>query len=491
MMIPSHPYRGLGLALVAGLLLLPVGDLSAAKIGDLSDIRLWEQLARFFSLRDPSVRYTLAASLFLGTCCGLLGSFIVVRKLSLMGDTLSHAVLPGVALGFLWTMTKNPWAIFLGATLAGLLGTVVVHWIHTTTHIKEDSAMGLVLSGFYAVGICLFTMIQQLPTGNKAGLDKFMFGQAAALGADDLWMIGIITSLSLIAIILFYKEFLITSFDFGFAQALGLSARFFHYLIMLLLALSVVIALQAVGIVLVSALLITPAATAFLLTDRMHRMLIYASLFGMGAGIAGAFLSYLGNSLPTGPFIIVAASTLFGLALLFGNRYGILPRWIRNLSRNRRIQVENTLKAVYQVREQNHFSQDGITVKALGDRRNLSPAEAEREIRQLVRRGLATLEKTEPAEARSPNRKIFLTSSGWETACRIVRNHRLWELYLTESVRYRADHVHDDAEEIEHLLGEDTVRQLERSLNYPTRDPHGKLIPSLRDLNQTSFAGPS
>ena len=487
-MSPGHHRT---LVLVTGLLLLVAGDLSAAKIGDLSDTRIWEQLSRFFSLRDPSVRYTLIASLFLGTCCGLLGSFIVVRKLSLMGDTLSHAVLPGVALGFLWTMTKNPWAIFLGATIAGLLGTVVVHWIHTTTHIKEDSAMGLVLSGFYALGICLFTMIQQLPTGNKAGLDKFMFGQAAALSTDDLWMIGLITTFSLIAITVFYKEFLVTSFDFGFARSMGLSAQFFHYLIMLLLALSVVIALQAVGIVLVSALLITPAATAFLLTDRMHRMLIYASLFGMGAGVAGAFLSYLGNSLPTGPFIIVAASTLFALALLCGNRYGIIPRWIRNRSRDRRIQVENTLKAVYHVRENDQFSQNGITLHALADRRNLSLSGAEREVRKLVKRGLAKLIMAKPSQPGSPKRLLHLTPAGWETACRIVRNHRLWELYLTESVRYQPDHVHDDAEEIEHLLGEDTVRQLERRLNYPTRDPHGKLIPSLRDLNRTPLAGPS
>ena len=479
------------MVLVAGLLLLTTGDLSAAKIGELSDTRLWEQLTRFFSLRDPAVRYTLIASLFLGTCCGLLGSFIVVRKLSLMGDTLSHAVLPGVALGFLWTMTKNPWAIFIGASIAGLLGTVVVHWIHTTTHIKEDSAMGLVLSGFYALGICLFTMIQQLPTGNKAGLDKFMFGQAAALSPDDLWMIGIITTFSLLAITLFYKEFLVTSFDFGFAQSMGLSAQFFHYLIMLLLALSVVIALQAVGIVLVSALLITPAATAFLLTDRMRRMLLYASLFGMGAGVAGAFLSYLGNSLPTGPFIIVAASAIFALALLFGHRYGIVPRWVRNRSRDQRIQVENTLKAVYHVRENDQFSQNGITLQAFANRRKRSLSDAEREIRKLVARGLATFDKIDPANPRSPQRKLYLTPAGWETACRIVRNHRLWELYLTESVHYQPDHVHDDAEEIEHLLGEDTVRQLERRLNYPTRDPHGKLIPSLRDLHRTPIAGPS
>lgn len=472
------------LALLAtGMLTLFLPEAAAAKIADLSETEIGAQLVRFFSFQDPSVRYTVLASLLLGTCSGLLGSFIVVRKLALMGDTLSHAVLPGVALGFLWNMTKNPWAIFVGATVAGLLGTVVVHWIHKTTHIKEDSAMGLVLSGFYAVGICLFTMIQHLPTGNKSGLDKFMFGQAAALSESDLILIATITVLSLIIITLFYKEFLATSFDDEFARAIGLPVKFFHYLLMLLLAFAVVVGLQAVGIVLVSAMLITPAATAYLLTDRMHRMLIYSSLFGMMAGVGGAFFSYLGNSLPTGPFMIVGASLLFTLALLFGARYGILPRWFRNLNRNRRIQIENTLKAVYQIREKANFRKDGISLQQLGEQRNIPLDAAEKEVNKLIQERFATKPKLSEDPFKQ-DQMVYLTPSGWENACRIVRNHRLWELYLTESAHYEPDHVHDDAEEIEHVLGEEVVRELERRLNFPTLDPHGKLIPGMVDLGE-------
>ncbi|MCB1123191.1 MAG: metal ABC transporter permease, partial [Verrucomicrobiae bacterium] len=324
---------------------------------------------------------------------------------------------------------------------------------------------------------------QHLPTGNKSGLDKFMFGQAAALGESDLILIAIITGLSLLIILVFYKEFLVTSFDDAFASSIGMPARFFHYLLMLLLAFAVVVGLQAVGIVLVSAMLITPAATAYLLTDRMHRMLIYSSLFGMCAGVGGAFFSYLGNSLPTGPFMIVGASLLFIVALFFGNRYGIIPRWVRNLSRNRRIRIENTLKAIYQIREKSHFREDGISLQQLGEQRNLPLAEAELEVKQLIQEKFATMPVLEDNQFQQ-NQKVYLTPSGWENACRIVRNHRLWELYLTKSAHFQPDHVHDDAEEIEHVLGEEIVRELERRLNFPTLDPHGKLIPSVVDLGE-------
>src|SRR5687767_43897 len=196
----------------------------AARIGDMSDTSVWEQAIRFFTFQDPSVRYALIGSMLLGVSCGLLGSFIVVRKMALVGDTLSHAVLPGVAIGFLWNMSKDPVAIFVGATIAGLLGTVVVRLITETTHLKEDTALGLVLATFFAVGICLLTMIQRLPTGNKSGIDKFLFGQAAAMGASDIKLMAVVTVLAIVVILVFYKEFLVTSFDSGFAQAAGFPA---------------------------------------------------------------------------------------------------------------------------------------------------------------------------------------------------------------------------------------------------------------------------
>src|SRR5687768_12791488 len=207
--------------LLALTMLLWCHPAEAARIGDLSDTSIWEQAVRFFTFQDPSVRYALFGSVLLGISCGLLGSFIVVRRMALVGDALSHAVLPGVALGFLWNLSKDPVAIFVGATVAGLLGTLVVNWITRTTRLKDDAALGLVLASFFAVGICLITMIQRLPTGNKSGIDKFLFGQAAAISAGDVRLMAIITVLAIVLITLFYKECLVTSFDLEFARAIG------------------------------------------------------------------------------------------------------------------------------------------------------------------------------------------------------------------------------------------------------------------------------
>tara|TARA_Y100000588_G_scaffold272308_1_gene288124 strand:+ start:101 stop:718 length:618 start_codon:yes stop_codon:yes gene_type:complete len=204
----------------------------------------------------------------------------------------------------------------------------------------------------------------------------------------------------------------------------------------------------------------------------------------MLAGVSGAFFSYLGNSLPTGPFMVVAASGLFTIALLFGNRHGIIPRWFRHADRTRRIQIENTLKAVYQIRERTQFKEDGVSLQQLGGQRNLPLVETVKEVKKLLKERYATIPKDKGGHFQQ-NLKLYLTPSGWENACRIVRNHRLWELYLTESAHYQPDHVHDDAEEIEHVLGEETVRQLERNLNFPIFDPHGKPIPSIIDLGES------
>lgn len=470
---------------ILALLTVCPSALEAAKIGDLVETRWWEQAVRFWTLEDRSVRNAFFGSIFLGISCGVLGSFIVVRKLALVGDTLSHAVLPGVALGFLWAGGKDPIVIFIGATVAGLVGTVLVSLIKGTTHIKEDSALGMVLAGFYAVGICLFTMIQRMPLGSKSGIDKFLFGQAAALSKADVQLMGAVCILAVVLVVFAYKELLSTSFDSAFARTVGIPVRFFHHLLMLVLAFSVVVALQAAGVVLVSALLIIPAATAYLLTDRMHWMLVLAAAFGCLSGVAGSFFSFLGNDLPTGPFMVLGASSVFATAFLFAPRYGLLPRRLRRLSRARSIQLENTLKAAYQVREASLFKEEGIPLRVLAERRNAPLEQVHKEADALVRRGLAGYNPAKPSGSPhlTGDREILLTPEGWQRACEIVRNHRLWELYLTDAAHYDADHVHEDAEQIEHILGDDIVRQLERRLNNPARDPHGKMIPSQEDID--------
>ncbi|MGB8711471.1 MAG: metal ABC transporter permease, partial [Methyloceanibacter sp.] len=345
-------FAGLASSLaVVGFALLIPEVAEAARINELSDSSLADRAARFFSFKDPSLRNALSGSMLLGVCCGLMGAFLVVRKLSLLGDALSHAVLPGVALGFLWNMSKDPLAIFIGATLAGLLGAGTVQLLRATTRHKEDAALGFVLASFFGVGICLFTMIQSLPGGNKSGLDKFMFGQAAALGKGDVVLLGIVTALALGAVVVFYKEYAITSFDAGFARSLGIPVQFFHYSLMLLLAFAIVSSLQAVGVVLVSAMLVIPAAAAFLLTDRLGLMLVLSAIFGMVSGGVGAFFSFVGRNLPTGPFMVLAAGVVFAVALFFGPRHGIFSRLWRRRSRSARIYRENTLKAIYHVLE--------------------------------------------------------------------------------------------------------------------------------------------
>jgi len=465
-----------GFLLTLAALLLAVPASHAAKIGDLSETTLAVQALRFFTFQDPSVRYALAGSILLGISCGMLGSFIVVRKMALVGDALSHAVLPGVAVGFLWNMSKDPVAIFIGATIAGLLGTVVVRLIQQTTRLKEDTALGLVLATFFAAGICLLTMIQRLPTGNKSGIDKFLFGQAAAIGPGDVKLMAIVTLVAFAIILVFYKEFLVTSFDPAFARVAGIPAQVFHYVLMLLLAGAVVIALQAVGVVLVSAMLITPAASAYLLTDRLSRMVWLSAIFGLLAGALGSFLSFLGPNLPTGPFMVLGATAVFVLAFLFGPRHGIVIRGIRRRSRASRVQRENTLKSIYHVLEGRDFKGDGVSLRELAERRRETVEEAARQSRELRRHALATLHEE--------GNLIFLTPDGWQLACAIVRNHRLWELYLTNAAQIAADHVHEDAEKIEHVLGDEVVREIERRLANATRDPHGRPIPSLSDMQR-------
>ena len=463
-----------GVLLFLILVLLSPEIVWADRIGDISQTSMLDQAKRFFSLKDPAVRYALLGSILLGISCGILGSFIVVRRMALFGDTLSHAVLPGVALGFMWNMSKDPMAIFVGATLAGIAGGILVNLITQTTRLKEDTALGLVLASFFAVGICLLTRIQKISTGSKGGLDAYLFGQAATLNKDDVVLMGVITVLAVLLIVFFYKELLLTSFDAAFAKAAGFPVALIQYSLMLLLAFSVVIALQAVGVVLVSAMLITPAAAAYLLTDRMHIMMLLASIFGVTAGAAGALFSFLSTNLPTGPLVVMGASMVFVLAFLFGPKHGVITRWWRRQSRSAQVQRENTLKAIYRVLEDREFEGEGVSLRELAENRHETIDEVRGQCRALKAHQMATLH--------DEGDSVHLTPEGWQRACEIVRNHRLWELYLTNEAHIASDHVHDDAEVIEHVLGEETVRQLERTLNHARYDPHGRPIPGLMDL---------
>jgi manganese/zinc/iron transport system permease protein len=285
-------------------------------------------------------------------------------------------------------------------------------------------------------------------------------------------LLGGVALVTICGVGIFYKELLLTSFDGGFARSLGWPVKVFHYGLMLLLAFAIVSALQAVGVVLVSALLVIPAAAAFLLTQRFGWMLILSAGFGILAGVGGVMVSFVGTNLPTGPYMVLAAAGIFTMAFLFAPTQGLVPRWWRMRSRTSRIARENTLKALYHALEDEEFRREIVGVGELAQRRRQTFEQARAALAEAERAGWVT----------SSENAVSFTPAGWQRACEIVRNHRLWELYLTHAAQMAPDHVHDDAERIEHVLGEETVWQLEKRLNYARRDPHGKLIPGRDDI---------
>ena len=260
----------------------------AGRIGDVVDTDPVAQFWKFLSFSDPGVQWTVLGAVILGASCGLVGSFIVVRKMALLGDAISHAVLPGVALGFAWNMEKNVVAILIGATVAGMVGALVIGWIRRTTKIKEDAALGIVLASFFAIGICALKSIENTGNaGNISGVKSFLFGQAGALDRTDVVVAAVVLTIVCIFLALFYRSLLSASFNGEFAQVLGLPVTWLDHGLLLLLTMVIVVSLQAVGVVLVSAMLVTPAATAYLMTDRFHRMLGFAVLFGVLAAWDG------------------------------------------------------------------------------------------------------------------------------------------------------------------------------------------------------------
>jgi len=454
---------------------LLIAAVPAAGMATLEPSALW----RLLTLEDSVLRLVALGILGLSVSCGLLGGFMVVRRQALFGDVLAHAVLPGIAIGFLVVGSKDPFALFLGALAAGLLGAWLVGTLRATAPIREDTALGVVLGGFFGVGMLLMTRIQSRPQGGHSGLDHVFFGQIAGLSEGDVMLLLGVAAVVLLVVIFGYRQLLAASFDPDFAKVSGMRPRRTQALLLGLLAATVVTALPAVGVVLVTALLITPAATAALLTHRLPYLLALSVLFTAIAGSAGAAVSYLGTDLPTGPFMVLAASLLFGITLLFAPERGLVPRGWRQRQRRRRIARENTLKSVYQIEEAAGAPGSGVRLGELAARRREAVATAERDAEALVAAGLATLQN--PSGSTRPSfteeRHLCLTASGSRRAREIVRNHRLWETYLAEAAQFPSDHVHDDAEAIEHLLTEETVRRLEARLGHPARDPHGSVIP--------------
>jgi manganese/zinc/iron transport system permease protein len=288
-------------------------------------------------LLDPTLRTIALGTATLGVVSGALGTFAVLRRQSLLGDAMSHASLPGIAAAFMLTGSKASLVLVLGAAVAGWLGTVLVMTITRSTRIKDDAALGIVLASFFGFGLLLLTFIQRRPDAAQAGLNRFLFGQAATLLWSDVAVMLGLGAVVLVALALFWKEFELLTFDPDLAHTLGLPVRRLDILLTTLIVLAIVIGLQAVGVVLMSAAIVAPAAAARQWTDRLGRMALLAALFGALAGVGGALLSASVARLPTGPTVVVLDSAIVVVSLLLAPNRGLLWRTIRHRRERRRL----------------------------------------------------------------------------------------------------------------------------------------------------------
>jgi manganese/zinc/iron transport system permease protein len=272
---------------------------------------------------------------------GALGSFAILRRQGLFGDALAHATLPGVCVAFILSGAKTPIVLMSGAALSAGLGALLILTIVNRTRIKQDAALGIVLSVFFGAGAVLITYIGGSGSGNQSGLDRFIFGQAATIVRDDVITMGILASLALLIVALLFKEFKLLSFDPAFAASLGFPVGRLNVLLTMLIVVAVIIGIQAVGVVLMAAMLIIPAAAARQWTDGLGKMLVISGLFGALSGVSGALISATGTNLPTGPLIVLCATALLVLSLVLGRSQGFLWGWIGG-RRNRRNALSNT-----------------------------------------------------------------------------------------------------------------------------------------------------
>ncbi len=349
----------------------------------------------FALLGDFTVRTVAIGAALVGVVAGALGSFALLRQQSLLGDALSHAALPGVCLGFLLAGSRQLEPILAGALVSGALAALLVMVLTRATRVKTDAALGVSLSLFFAVGTVLLTYVQRHQGAAQAGLDAFLFGQAAALVPRDLTVIGIVAAVSLCIVLLGWKELKVTTFDADFARSLGRPVVAIEFVLTVLIAVAVVIGLQLVGVILMVALVIAPAAAARQWATRLEGMVLLAALFGALSGVTGALISASVRGLATGPLIVLVASALVLVSLLVAPERGLLWQLAHATTQRRSLRAHRVLVDLYRLGQAHddpsYPSEQGMLDAYFGGRTG-------HVLRRLQRRGLVERVEHMPEE---------------------------------------------------------------------------------------------
>ncbi|MDO6595979.1 metal ABC transporter permease [Oceanihabitans sp. 2_MG-2023] len=354
---------------------------------------------------DYTLRTITLGTAILGAVTGMLGSFAVLRKQSLLGDAISHAALPGIAIAFLITGAKDTNTLLIGALVSGLIGTFWIRGIITKTHLKSDTALGLILSLFFGFGMLLLTFIQKQPNANQAGLDKYLFGQAATLVESDVWLMAIVTGVCLLVLLLFWKEFKILLFDADYTKTLGFNTRFIDVLITSFIVLAIVLGLQTVGVVLMSAMLLAPAAAARQWTNSLSTMVFLAAIFGAFSGVFGTAISASQNNLSTGPVIVLVAAVFVVFSFIFSPSRGLLFKQIRFIKNRRDLELHKTLAFMYHIAETHENISHPHAIKLLNNFQGFT----KKTLQKLVEKNYATIDGS----------MWSLTDLGFETAANL------------------------------------------------------------------------
>lgn len=410
------------------------------------------------TLSEPfAIRAILACSM-VGVMCGVIGCFIVLRNMSLIGDALSHAILPGIFVSFIF-LGYSTIGFFVGSVLAGILSAFLITWIQHNVKTKNDASIGIVFTVMFSLGVIGISWLNS-EKGAHLDLTDFLFGKALGVSNEDLILTAIVMIYTLVSVAIFYRYLFITTFQPTIAATMGISVKMIHYFLMLLLSFAVVAALRTVGVILVVAMLITPSSTALLLSNKLKVVIVISAAIGLVSAIIGMALSIIWNT-PPGPMMVVVSTFFYVLAVFFAPEKGLLPKAIRRHAQSNKIEREDIIK--YAIK---FFEKKKLSISEIQQYLGLNERRVKSHLEYLSRDGLLTIEDG-----------VGLTYKGKQKADSLVRAHRLWESYQVSSMGLSEGQIHEEAEILEHHLSEEILDQVDQKLGYPSMDPHGSPIP--------------
>ena len=392
----------------------------------------------------------------LGIAAGIVGVFGLLRKRALMADALAHATLPGIGMAFiiateLGFQGRSLPLLLFGGAVTGILGVACVQLILRHTRLKEDAAIGIVLSVFFGAGVSFLSYIQTMKSGNQGGLMSFIYGQTAAMSVGDASLMGGIALCAVIATFLLFKELSVVAFNDAFAKVGGWPVTFIDLMMMALVVIVTVAGLQAVGLILVVAMLIIPPVAARFWTERLRTLVILAAIIGGLSGYLGSIVSALFPRKPAGSVIVLTSGVLFAFSMFLAPSRGVLAMAIRRFRLRLRIGGDHVLESAY---EQAPAPLSAGALSQLASRRAWSPW-----FRAIILARLRARGRT----SKTPE-GLTLTDSGRADGARIHRNHRLWEQYLISYADIAPSHVDWSVDQVEHVLSDDLVNELEAAL---------------------------